>query len=314
MATYGLYDCELWHRGKTMPNLELMKVYNYHHSRGEIVRLLRPQDNTSTYTKVIYFKETDAELPKTLEVYGDNKDFYGYGFYKTFIPLDEIYTDTPPSYTIYEPYEDKFKISYSRFFKKGSFIRLENEDFSGYNPKSSYIFVADHNVLSLPKVEDFLQSYKKQNIYFCRGASVNNINELKIIYPYRNIIKNKIILQYPLTEEIVKNFHEVYIPIDKPLNKETNEQYLIRVVNLALYFKIHNKLPYLINVPTAPKEAQWIIKWITNSNDSFNHYYALNPPIMKWLQQQNSELRNLLKTKPSNFTEQDFQWKYILNI
>ena len=97
MATYGLYDCEMWHRGKTMPNLELMKVYNYHHSRGEIVRLLRPQDNTSTYTKVIYFKETDAELPKNLEVYGDNKDFYGYGFYKTFVPLDEIYTDTPPS-------------------------------------------------------------------------------------------------------------------------------------------------------------------------------------------------------------------------
>jgi hypothetical protein len=28
--TIGLYDIDMWHRGKSAPNLELMKVYNYY--------------------------------------------------------------------------------------------------------------------------------------------------------------------------------------------------------------------------------------------------------------------------------------------
>ena len=31
MATIGLYDIDLWHRGKAVPNLELMQYYNYYH-------------------------------------------------------------------------------------------------------------------------------------------------------------------------------------------------------------------------------------------------------------------------------------------
>ena len=312
MATYGLYDCEMWHRGKTMPNLELMKIYNYHYSRGEIVRLLRPGDNTSTYTKVIYFKETDTELPKSLEVYGDNKEFYGYGFYKCFIPLNEIYRDTPPSYTIYEPYEDKFKLSYSRYFRKSSFVRIENEDYSGYKPSSTYIFASDHNALALPNIEDFLQSYKKHNIYFSRGANTHNIEELKFIYPYRDVIRNKIVIRCKPTEEMIVNFNRAYLPINDPYEKESKEHYLIRVVYLALYFKLHDRIHFLL-YNSAPPEVENIINWIKNSNDSFKNYYILNPPIQKWLQQQNSELRNLLKTKASNFTDKDFQWNYILN-
>lgn len=308
MGVYGLYDCELWHRGKTMPNLELMKVYNYHYSRGEIVRLLRPQDKTDTYTKVIYFKDTSSELPRTLEVFGENKQIYGWGFYNKFYPLDEKYKDTPPSYLIYEPYEEKFKIAYARFFKKASFVRLENNDFSGYNKNHNYIFVADHAALSQEGIKDFLQNYKTHSIYFNRGIKANTEEELALIYPYRDIVKNRIVVDFFVTPDIIKKYKDkIYFNIDSLYDNYIYENYLIRVILISIYFNKQGRADFLstVNFSALPFEIQQILKWASNSTSSFKDYYMIYPNIQTWIEKQSGEIRSLLKTKPSNFTEKD---------
>lgn len=57
MATLGLYDIDLWHRGKSAPNLELMKLYNYHKKKGDIVLMMRPGEDEGRFNRIIYFKD-----------------------------------------------------------------------------------------------------------------------------------------------------------------------------------------------------------------------------------------------------------------
>jgi hypothetical protein len=63
----GLYDIDLWHRGRAVPNLELMQYYEYYHKRNDRVVLMKPTDEESQFAKIIYFKENpNVLLPKTL--------------------------------------------------------------------------------------------------------------------------------------------------------------------------------------------------------------------------------------------------------
>ena len=306
-----LYDIDMWHRkGKAMPNLELMKIYNYHYSKGDIIRLLRPQDKIDNYSKVIFFKETDTEIPRALEVYGENKQIYGFGFYNKFFPLDSIYTDVPPSYAIYEPYDEKFKVSCKSHFKKASFVRIENNDFSGYNEKFNYIFVADPKPFRLENLDDFLQEYKTHNIYFSRGLDLDSETKLKFIYPYRDIVKNHLIVNFPITESVVKFYKEkVSYPFSKKYPHETEEDYLLRITSLALYFKASGRKHFYFDLSAAAPEVQKIVRWTIESDERFIDY---DPLMYKWVQNQNSELRNLLKSKASSFKPNDIDLKAIL--
>ena len=73
MSTIGLYDTDLFHYQKHHPNLELMKIYNYHNKKGDKVLMMRPGDEEGRF------------------IYGKNKEIYGYGFVKSYFPIDEIY-------------------------------------------------------------------------------------------------------------------------------------------------------------------------------------------------------------------------------
>ena len=74
MACIGLYDIELWHRGKVMPNLELMKIYNYHYNKGDKVVMMRPNENEGRFNQIIYFKDNpNTQIPKTLHLSGPLK-------------------------------------------------------------------------------------------------------------------------------------------------------------------------------------------------------------------------------------------------
>jgi hypothetical protein len=44
MANIAYYDIDTWHRGKSVPNLELCKMYSYHYKNNDKVTMLRPQD------------------------------------------------------------------------------------------------------------------------------------------------------------------------------------------------------------------------------------------------------------------------------
>jgi len=57
MAVIGLYDIDMWHRGRSGPNLELMKTYNYYNNKGHKVIMMRPEEDEGRYNKIIYFKE-----------------------------------------------------------------------------------------------------------------------------------------------------------------------------------------------------------------------------------------------------------------
>lgn len=109
MATIGLYSLDLWHRtNKAMPNLELMKIYNYHFTHNDIVMMMRPGEDEGRFSKIIYFKDNpNFSIPRNVSVSGPNKEICGYGFYKKFFPIDNIYANEPPSYYPYEPYTER---------------------------------------------------------------------------------------------------------------------------------------------------------------------------------------------------------------
>ena len=69
MAIIGLYDIDMWHRGQSAPNLELMQIYNYFYSRNNRVIMLKPNDNLTKFQKIYYFKEKpNIALPNSLEL------------------------------------------------------------------------------------------------------------------------------------------------------------------------------------------------------------------------------------------------------
>ena len=57
MASIYLYDIDLLHSTRfAPPNLELMKVFNYHYQRGDIVKMGMPKENDlGRYNQIIYF-------------------------------------------------------------------------------------------------------------------------------------------------------------------------------------------------------------------------------------------------------------------
>lgn len=65
-----------------------MKTYNYYKKKGDIVNLIKPLEKEGRYSKIIYFKDNpNIQIPKTVEVFGDKKEIYGYGFYNKLINL-----------------------------------------------------------------------------------------------------------------------------------------------------------------------------------------------------------------------------------
>lgn len=58
MATIGLYHMDLWHSVKAVPNLELMKIYNYFIEKGDRVLMIGPQDELARFNYIYFFKDS----------------------------------------------------------------------------------------------------------------------------------------------------------------------------------------------------------------------------------------------------------------
>ena len=74
----GLYDIDLWHRGRAVPNLELMQYYAYYHKRND---------------RVVYIKVYSADFGweargKALEALNDTSQSNYY--FRSVIPFDYI--------------------------------------------------------------------------------------------------------------------------------------------------------------------------------------------------------------------------------
>ena len=146
MASICLYDIDFLHGNSySFPNFELMKVFNYHYQKGNIVILGKKNEDFGRFNQVIFFKQSENLLiPKNLKLYGEKNQIYGYGFYGKFKELKEEYQNIPPNFLIYDIVEDKIKNikSYNKL-KKSSIIRLENNDMSFFFSERNNIYIVD---------------------------------------------------------------------------------------------------------------------------------------------------------------------------
>ena len=298
MSTIGLYDIDLWHRGKSPPNLELMKVYNYYQQQNQVIRMMRPNEDEGRYNKIIYFKDNPRiQIPRSLIVNGDKKIVYGYGFYNTFSPLRPEFSDVPPSYEPYDALSYKLRIPKADYdaLKAASLVRLENKDYSDYKKSSRRLFFADHHALYQPEAYEQLLEYKNHDFYFLHTLRVKDEETYYKFERFFPLISNYIIIDFRYSADFFFDVYtqpKVIFAIGKR-EDETILNYQLRSVKMALYYKsrgIRQKFPFL---PTPlDKTDEVLIKWITSpSTEAFDKSYSIPSGI-------SSELRLLLKQDP----------------
>lgn len=314
----GLYDIDLWHRGKSYPNLELMKTFKYLYDKNETVIMMRPNENIERFSKIIYFKDNEKTiLPKTLNVYGDKKDIYGYGFYKKNSPLKPEIAAVPPSYFPYDAWVNKLKApsDYDRM-KSSSYIRLETKDFVDYKPNRTYIYIADHNFLYQENAEDFLQEYKRTHCFnFIHSLVAKEESTAYKFIRYSSLFNRRIIIDFRYNEDFFfNNYKEKVIFPNNKYDNESELNYLLRMTKIAIWFK-KNEVPFQQSIyPTQNKIDEKIYQWAKDNrfNGSFYEYYQNDEKILSLADKQTSELRLLLKSKPSSFKSSDLDLSYNL--
>lgn len=318
MASIGLYDCEFWHSETKLPNLELMKTFNYYYSRGDIVTFLSPQDSFIPFNKVLFFKEyVSTRIPKSIGLSGENIERYGYGFYKTFEPLKEG-ENCPPDYLPYEMRKDKVKrFSVFNKIKRGSLIRLENEDFSDLKPNGGDLYLIDHDANRLANFKSFVLDYKeKYNIHFLKGIEIFSEKELEDFFSIYAASGNKIQVSFDFSKDFflkyyIDNFLIYPCPSEKNFEKD-----LYKTICLILYAKSDNKILNFkkitinsIKTDKCPllKLYPSILEWNWKGKEDFFSYIKQNKGLLKVFNEvlcNKPLLRTALKQKPTKMLVQ----------
>ena len=296
----GLYDLDFHHSAVKFPNLELMKIYNYHYQKGDKVLFMTPKMDKGRFNEIIYFKELPStRVPKTLNIDMLKDHIYGYGFYKCYTPINQKYQSMPPSYMIYEPYSDKFTKQTYDLIHKHSFVRVENSDFTGFRKGSQKILLADYDVAALPNFTSFLEEYKHYDITPRQSKiNVKDPSRAAELYKYRNITV-PLYADFKYSYEFFEEYYKrMMFPISTPFEGENEVHHLNRLVRTILYYKSHGAtLPRIsyINENT----INFIMRWGTNkTNLSYAEFYKNNTAALAILNTAPSEIRLLLKTRP----------------
>lgn len=314
MATIGLYDIDLWHRGKAVPNLELMQYYNYYHKNNHRVLLMKPTDQEEQFTKIIYFKENpNIMLPKTISVYGDKKSFTGYGFYKQNEKLPPEIRDCPPLYDLYNPWVNKLSIPTNEYEKmrRNSYIRIETENYVDLKPEANIIFIADREPFVLKNAFDFFQDNKEKYFHFLHSPIFNDEQTAIKFMRFNNLFNKNCIINFHCSEDFFYEYYkEVIFKLDK-FEGESELQYQIRLTKIALWYKNNHialRFPYNVKYSAL---TEFIIKWAKDNSatESFSLYYQNSNNIKKEIDKQPTELRLLLKQNPKTITRQNLDLK-----
>lgn len=316
MACIGLYDIELWHRGKAMPNLELMKIYNYHYNKGDKVVMMRPNENEGRFNQIIYFKDNpNTQIPKTLHLSGPLKQIYGYGFFNGFYPLEEKYQNAPPSYLPYEPFTEKMSNAVYNKIKKSSFIRLENQDFSDYNESKTWISFADRNLLYVDGAKEFFHEHKNHRYFPLHSLNVKDEATFLNFVQYTPIMDRRLLLQFKFSEDLFKTYYNDFIIFDllNPWEGESYNHFIQRLITMFLYYKV-NKANIMIEISIGEKTLlDFILLWgLKGKQLSYQEFYEGNKEALAFIDSSPSEIRVLLKSKPSKMRSQDIDFKGIL--
>lgn len=313
MATIGLYDIDLWHRGAALPNLELMQYYAYY-NKFDYGLMLRPQDPLGRCNRVIYFKDNpNVDLPKTLNVYGPDKEIYGYGFFKSVDPLPPHIASVPPSYLAYEPFANKLSMRRNEYdrLKRSSYIRLETNNMADMKD-SNIIYIADRNICYLDNSYDFILENKNKSIYFAHSNFINDKETLEKFSRFFPIFKDGIIIDFRYSEDIFFEYYKENVIFGLGQRADENEmQYLTRLVKMGLWFKSTGasfRMKY--NIPLKGESAK-VVEWIRQNpiKISYAEYSKDDPAAQRFILECPSELRLLLKQNPKTITRSNLDLK-----
>lgn len=246
MASICLYDVDFLHGSKFVPNLELMKVFNYYNKKGDIVNLAKKGENLGRYNQIIFFKNrSNTIFPKNISLHGDNIQIYGYGFYNRFIPLNDKFTNVPPSYLIYDIVQENIKnINLYNQIKKGSLIRVENNDFTDFKSEQKNIFVADNDFVYLPAAQDFIQKYKRDyNIKFLHSPIARDEETFLKFFSIIAASNKRFFIDYKMTTKTFLKYHyeKVIFSPEKFQDEHNPSIYLQRITKMILLAKYNNK-------------------------------------------------------------------------
>lgn len=309
--TIGLYDLDLWHGKKSCPNLELMQIYNYFYTNNHIVRLLKPNDSTTQYSKIFYFKDNaTTKIPRKLTLSGADKNLSGFGFFGKNQKLNPAISQMAANYKPYVPWTNKLKANFDDL-QKSSYVRLETENFGDYDPSKKIIYFADNNFLELPNAFDFLDEHlQKHEFNFVHTPKIKDDKKLSAAARYFELLHCPCQINYLFSTQIFLeyslNYHVSFPFYQFPT--ETQNEYLMRIIKMGLWYKKHNKSCfYYYKANSSP--MTFLHKWIQQKDkNSFYQAHNERPQIIQWIESQPYELRYLLKTSPDQLTEYNIQF------
>lgn len=258
--TIGLYDIDFFHGTGFAPNLELMKIYNYYLNQGHQVLFLRPQDNMGRCNKIIYFKaRVKTPIPKTLNIIGEDKLFYGYGFLKSFIPLQSDAKDCPPSFLPYELQSSKMNkkdLKWLEKVKKNSIIRLENKDLSYFNENCGTIYIADEKVTT-DTLNWIVETYPKYKLDFLHTVKLTSETELLPLISYLSTMDKPPAIDFDYNSTFFKKYCGLSVKWQiNPKKAESNLNFFVeRLLKMILWNK-QNKENLRFYLPAFSKEEQ----------------------------------------------------------
>ena len=324
MASICLFDIDFLYGSKFVPNLELMKVFNYYYQEGHVINLGQKKENLDRYNQIIFFKDSPhISVPRGLDLSGENKQIYGYGFYNRFIPLSDKYTDMPPNYLCYDIFNENIKnLKKYENIKNGNLVRIENEDFSNFSQDKKTFYIVDRNFSKLDNAYSFIKEYyRNYQFEFLHQQRYYDKETFEKFFPYVTA-SNRPIINFDFDINFFKKYYneKVIFTIDFK-EKETQKGLLKRIISMILFSKQNNHTLYLINdlkVNTITKKQfpliellQLLVNWAASSKNisfyDFTYITDKNKSIIE-LSKEYSYVRLLLKQNPKTFNSQDFDF------
>lgn len=315
MATIGLYHMDLWHSVKAVPNLELMKIYNYFIEKGDRVLMIGPQDELARFNYIYFFKDSQQPLGKeaSSKLAVDNKKLIGYGFFGSVEKLKPEVFNQKVNYQCYDAlfYRLKNKTHYN-LMSKNSLVRVETEDFTDYKSDKSIIFLADNNPTGVPQMADFLLEYKNHRFYPLYPFTVNSSN-IQTFVRFENLIQENFYCK-DYNGDIYKEYcYDRHIAFD--FNKRENESenhFITRLLAMGIVIKNHETTPSInIRQFTGTGIAEKVYKWILAKEwTPFITYYSDDKEIQNYIFNAPTEIRLLCKTKPLGINSSTFDLQH----
>ncbi len=289
----GLYDIDLNHTAFAKPNLELMKVYNFHQSRGDKVTLMKPYEKPLRFSQVFYFKESQNNIPKGLKLNALNKNLYGEGFFGKFTPLPPPYDGSRPDPYIYLSRFDKYKNIKWNQFVDGSIIRFENKDFTGLKD-SKFMYIVDRDFCHLEGAADFWLENKQNHIIFFHALDLNTIEDYNKFYRFSSITSRNFMVNFKVTPELLREMNGFKYQLKLDLYDE------LTLMKIFLFLKFNDIKIKLWSFADPNSFQDTLGAWyLCKSTESFCDYCKTNsPPLAKKIISMPDDLRLLAKTNP----------------